>query len=45
MIRVPDPTGGATHYHATSMAAAPQWAAGASKIFTHGNHIVLKNVR
>jgi spore germination cell wall hydrolase CwlJ-like protein len=42
---VPDPTYGATHYYATSMRAAPPWAASAQKTTAIGRHIFFKDVR
>lgn len=40
----PDPTGGATHYYATTMAKAPAWAANATKTCKIGRHIFFKDV-
>lgn len=42
--KVPDPTGGATHYYATSMPKPPIWAKGAGQTLKLGNHIFYKNV-
>lgn len=42
--RVPDPTGGATHYYATSMPRAPTWTVGAKLTLTLGQHVFFKNV-
>ena len=41
---VPDPTGGATHYYATSMPKPPAWAAGATQTLKLGHHIFFRNV-
>jgi spore germination cell wall hydrolase CwlJ-like protein len=40
----PDPTGGATHYHAASMPKAPAWATKAKKTAFIGNHTFFKDV-
>ena len=40
----PDPTGGATHYYATTMPKAPAWAAKASQTLQLGHHIFFKDV-
>ena len=42
--KVPDPTGGATHYYATTMLSAPKWAAGAQETLRFGHHIFFRNV-
>jgi spore germination cell wall hydrolase CwlJ-like protein len=42
--KVPDPTGGATHYYATSMKAAPAWTQGAKQTLKLGQHIFFKDV-
>ena len=42
--KVPDPTGGATHYYATTMPSAPKWATGAKKTLTLGHHVFFKDV-
>jgi spore germination cell wall hydrolase CwlJ-like protein len=42
--KVPDPTGGATHYYATTMPAAPTWAAKAKQTLKLGHHIFFKDV-
>jgi len=42
--KVTDPTGGATHYCATSMPKPPVWAKGARQKLKLGNHIFYKNV-
>jgi spore germination cell wall hydrolase CwlJ-like protein len=42
--KVPDPTRGATHYYATSMAKAPTWSLGAKRTLTLGHHIFFKDV-
>ncbi|RDL16816.1 cell wall hydrolase, partial [Pseudomonas jessenii] len=41
--KVPDPTGGATHYYATSI-KAPAWSAKAKQTLMLGNHIFFKDV-
>ncbi|AJO79042.1 cell wall hydrolase [Pseudomonas sp. MRSN 12121] len=41
---VPDPTGGATHYYATTMARAPAWAAKARQTARIGQHVFFKDV-
>jgi spore germination cell wall hydrolase CwlJ-like protein len=41
---VPDPTGGATHYYATSMPKAPAWVKGATLTLTLGGHRFYKDV-
>ncbi|MCD5986408.1 cell wall hydrolase [Pseudomonas sp. CDFA 553] len=40
----PDPTGGATHYYATTMPKAPAWAAKAKQTLKLGRHIFFKDV-
>jgi spore germination cell wall hydrolase CwlJ-like protein len=40
----PDPTGGATHYYATTMPKAPDWAAKAKRTLKLGNHIFFRDV-
>jgi spore germination cell wall hydrolase CwlJ-like protein len=40
----PDPTGGATHYYATTMPKAPAWAAKAKRRLKMGHHIFFKDV-
>ena len=40
----PDPTGGATHYYATTMPKAPGWAARAKQTLKLGHHIFFKDV-
>lgn len=42
--RAPDPTGGATHYYATTMSRAPAWAAKAKQTLTLGHHVFFKDV-
>jgi spore germination cell wall hydrolase CwlJ-like protein len=42
--KVADPTGGATHYYATSMPKAPAWTVGAKMTLTLGHHIFFKDV-
>lgn len=41
---VPDPTGGATHYYATTMPKAPGWAAKAKQTLLLGHHVFFKDV-
>lgn len=41
---VSDPTGGATHYHATSI-KPPKWTAGAKRTVTIGRHVFYKDVK
>lgn len=40
----PDPTGGATHYYATTMPKPPTWAKGAKQTLKVGHHIFFKDV-
>ena len=40
----PDPTGGATHYYATTMPKAPTWAKGAKQTLKLGQHVFFKDV-
>lgn len=40
----PDPTGGATHYYATTMSKAPAWAAKAKQTLKLGHHVFYKDV-
>ncbi|AZC51756.1 Cell wall hydrolase [Pseudomonas chlororaphis subsp. piscium] len=40
----PDPTGGATHYYATTMPKAPAWAAKAKQTARIGQHLFYKDV-
>lgn len=40
----PDPTGGATHYYATTMAKPPAWAAKAKRTATIGHHVFFRDV-
>lgn len=40
----PDPTGGATHYYATTMPKAPAWAAEAKQTLKLGHHVFFKDV-
>ena len=42
--KVPDPTGGATHYYATSMKTPPAWAAKAKQTLKLGGHVFFKDV-
>jgi N-acetylmuramoyl-L-alanine amidase len=42
--KVPDPTGGATHYYATTMSKAPVWAAKAKQTLKLGHHVFFKDV-
>ena len=39
-----DPTGGATHYYATTMAKPPAWAAKAKQTCKIGRHLFFKDV-
>jgi spore germination cell wall hydrolase CwlJ-like protein len=42
--KVPDPTGGATHYYATTMLSPPAWAAKAKQTLKLGHHVFFKDV-
>jgi N-acetylmuramoyl-L-alanine amidase len=42
--KAPDPTGGATHYYATTMPVAPVWAAKAKQTLKLGRHVFFKDV-
>jgi spore germination cell wall hydrolase CwlJ-like protein len=42
--KVPDPTGGATHYYATTMLKPPVWAKGAKQTLKLGGHVFFKDV-
>lgn len=42
--KVTDPTGGATHYYATTMPNTPVWAAKATQMLRLGHHIFFKDV-
>ncbi|MGO2711610.1 cell wall hydrolase [Pseudomonas helleri] len=42
--KVPDPTGGATHYYATTMPKAPAWTAKAKQTLKLGHHVFFKDV-
>jgi N-acetylmuramoyl-L-alanine amidase len=42
--KVPDPTGGATHYYATTMPKAPNWVKGATQTLKLGHHVFFKDV-
>ncbi|MGP6423928.1 cell wall hydrolase [Pseudomonas pharyngis] len=42
--KVSDPTGGATHYYATSMKSPPAWAAKAKQTCKLGGHVFFKDV-
>jgi spore germination cell wall hydrolase CwlJ-like protein len=42
--KVPDCTGGATHYYATTMPKAPDWAAKAKQTLKLGRHVFFKDV-
>ncbi|WP_350649525.1 cell wall hydrolase [Pseudomonas sp. HY13-MNA-CIBAN-0226] len=42
--KVDDPTGGATHYHATTMPKAPAWALKAKQTLKLGRHVFFKDV-
>lgn len=41
---VPDPTGGATHYYATSMPKPPTWVKGAKLTLALGRHLFYRDV-
>lgn len=41
---VPDPTGGATHYYATTMPKSPTWTGGAKQTLKLGHHVFFKDV-
>ncbi|MCH4880162.1 cell wall hydrolase [Pseudomonas sp. TMW22090] len=41
---VPDPTGGATHYYATTMPKPPTWANGSKQTLKLGRHVFFKGV-
>ena len=40
----PDPTGGATHYYATTMPKPPSWAKDATRTLVLGRHVFFKDV-
>ena len=40
----PDPTGGATHYYATTMPKPPTWTKGAKQTLKLGQHVFFKDV-
>jgi N-acetylmuramoyl-L-alanine amidase len=42
--KVPDPTGGATHYYAIAMKTPPGWAAKAKQTLKLGGHLFFKDV-
>ncbi len=42
--KVPDPTGGATHYYASAMKKAPAWAVKAKQTGVIGGHVFFKDV-
>ncbi|MCF4997374.1 cell wall hydrolase [Pseudomonas syringae] len=42
--KVPDPTGGATHYYAISMKTPPAWAAKAKQTLKLGGHVFFMDV-
>jgi N-acetylmuramoyl-L-alanine amidase len=42
--KVPDPTGGATHYYAIAMKKPPAWAAKARETLRLGGHVFFKDV-
>jgi hypothetical protein len=42
--KVPDPTGGATHYYATTMPKPPAWMKGAKETLRLGHHVFYKDV-
>ena len=39
----PDPTGGTTHYYASTMPKAPVWTVGAKRTFKRIHHVFLKD--
>lgn len=41
--KVPDPTGGATHYYAIAMKKAPAWSAKAKQTLKLGGHVFFKD--
>lgn len=41
----PDPTGGATHYYATTMKTPPAWAKHGTKTCQIGRHVFFRDVR
>lgn len=43
--RIPDPTGGATHYYAASMKTPPNWAVKGKRTQQIGGHIFYKDVK
>lgn len=43
--KVPDPTGGATHYYAASMKKPPSWSSHGTKTVQIGGHIFFKDVK
>jgi spore germination cell wall hydrolase CwlJ-like protein len=42
--QVPNPTGGGTHYYATTMKKAPAWVVGAKQTLKLGHHIFFRDV-
>ncbi|MGF6202700.1 spore germination cell wall hydrolase CwlJ-like protein [Pseudomonas laurylsulfatiphila] len=42
--KVPDPTGGATHYYATAIKTPPAWVAKAKQTLKLGCHVFFKDV-
>ncbi|MNC47913.1 Cell Wall Hydrolase [compost metagenome] len=42
--KVPDPTGGATHYYTTTMSKPPAWVKGAKLTLKLGRHLFFKDV-
>lgn len=42
--KVPDPTGGATHYYAIAMKTPPAWATNAKQSLKLGGHMFFKDV-
>lgn len=42
--KVPDPTGGATHYYSNTIKKPPAWTVGAKETQTLGHHIFFKDV-
>jgi len=42
--KVPDPTGGATHYYAIAMKTPPAWAAKSKQTLKLGGHVFFRDV-
>jgi spore germination cell wall hydrolase CwlJ-like protein len=43
-LKVPDTTGGATHYYATTLPKPPTWVNGAKETLRLGHHVFFKDV-